>query len=161
MIDFGFMHNGYHMDETRMFAIGSMPEKARKAGDAAITIHNTVLENVKPGIPVNALFDISAKTAKSLGYADQYLGPNGYKVNFIGHGLGVEMIEPPFIAQNRRDLLEPGMVFALEPKMVFENEFSAGIESVFRVTETGCELVSKVAVGMFVCQTRRQVIRQQ
>ncbi|MDP2644331.1 MAG: M24 family metallopeptidase, partial [Desulfobacterales bacterium] len=39
---------------------------------------------------------------------------------FVGHGIGLELIEPPFIAKNRNDPLAPGMTFALEPKMVFE-----------------------------------------
>jgi Xaa-Pro aminopeptidase len=43
------------------------------------------------------------------------------------------------------------MVFALEPKFVYENEFCAGIESVFRVTETGARLISGVPVEVFIC----------
>ena len=43
------------------------------------------------------------------------------------------------------------MTFALEPKILYKNEFSAGIESVFLVTDTGAELISKVPVEVFVC----------
>ena len=43
------------------------------------------------------------------------------------------------------------MTFALEPKMVFENEFAAGVESVFAVTETGSRLITKIPVEVFVC----------
>ena len=70
---------------------------------------------------------------------------------FVGHGIGLEIVEPPFIAKNRKDILKPGMTFALEPKILFENEFSAGIESVFVVTDTGVRLISKVPVEVFVC----------
>jgi Xaa-Pro aminopeptidase len=42
------------------------------------------------------------------------------------------------------------MVFALEPKLVYKNEFCAGIESVFLVSETGAHLISKVPVEVFV-----------
>lgn len=151
MIDFGFVLNGYHMDETRMFAIGSLPDRAMKACRAAIEIHNTVLERVEPGVTVSELFHVSVSKAESLGYGEQYLGPGGYKVNFIGHGLGLELIELPMLAKNKKDHLLPGMTFALEPKMVFPNEFSAGIESVFLVTETGSRLISKVPVEIFIC----------
>jgi Xaa-Pro aminopeptidase len=72
-------------------------------------------------------------------------------VTFVGHGIGLELIEPPFLARNRKEVLKEGMVFALEPKMVFENEFSAGVESVFRVTEKGAQLISKIPVEVFVC----------
>ena len=151
MVDFGTVLNGYHMDETRMFAIDSMPEKAMRACHAAIEIHNTVLEEVKPGLSVGELFERALVKARTLGYAEQYLGPPGYKVNFVGHGIGLELIEPPIISRGREDLLEPGMVFALEPKIVFHNEFSAGIESVFQVTATGCRLISQVPVKVFIC----------
>ena len=56
MVDMGSVLNGYHMDETRMFAIGSMPDKALKACRAAIQIHDSVLEKVKPGITAGELF---------------------------------------------------------------------------------------------------------
>jgi Xaa-Pro dipeptidase len=151
MIDFGTVLNGYHMDETRMFAIASMPGRAMDACRASIEIHNAVLEIVKPGISLDELFRHSVKTSKSLGYAEYYLGPPGHKVSFVGHGIGLELIEPPIIAKGREVLLKPGMTFALEPKMVFKNEFSAGIESVFLVTEKGARLLSKVALEIFVC----------
>ncbi|MDX2439841.1 MAG: Xaa-Pro peptidase family protein [Desulfobacterales bacterium] len=151
MIDLGSVLNGYHMDETRMFAIESMPVRAMNACRAAIEIHNAVLEIVKPGISLDELFRHSVETAKSLGYAEPYLGPPGHEVSFVGHGIGLELIEFPIIAGGKKERLEPGMTFALEPKMVFENEFSAGIESVFLVTETGARLISKMPLEIFIC----------
>ncbi len=151
MIDYSAVMNGYHMDETRMFAIGSMPDKALKACRAAIEIHDSVLEKVRPGITTGELFLHAETIAGSLGYAEYFLGPPGYKVSFIGHGVGLELVEQPVIARGRNDRLQPGMVFALEPKMVFLNEFSAGIESVFMVTETGVRLISRVPAEIFIC----------
>jgi Xaa-Pro aminopeptidase len=151
MIDFGTVLNGYHIDETRMFAIDSMPDKALEACNTAIEIHNMILEKAKPGVTLGDLFQMAVAKADSLGYAEQFLGPPGYKVTFIGHGIGLELVEQPIIAKNRDIPLEPGMTFALEPKMVFENEFSAGIESVFQVTKTGSRLISKVPVEVFIC----------
>jgi len=151
MVDLGSVLNGYHMDETRMFAIGSMPDKALKACRAAVRIHDSVLEKVKPGVTAGELFRHAESLAGSLGYADFFLGPPGAKVSFIGHGIGMELIEQPVIARGRDEQLMPGMVFALEPKMVFHNEFSAGIESVFAVTETGSRLISRVPAEIFIC----------
>ena len=151
MVDLGSVLNGYHMDETRMFAIGSMPEKAMRTCRVAIEIHNTIIEKARPGITLGELFDHSVRLAATLGYAESYLGIPGHKVSFIGHGIGLEIVEPHIIARNRKDRLEPGMVFALEPKFVYKNDFCAGIESVFLVTETGARLISKVPVEVFVC----------
>ena len=151
MVDLGSILNGYHMDETRMFAINSMPSRAMKACRAAIEIHDAILEKVKPGVTVGELYEYSVNLAGKMGFAETYLGPPDFKVSFIGHGIGLELIEPPVIAKGKDDVLEPGMTFALEPKMNFKNEFAAGVESVFVVTHTGIRMISNVPVKIFIC----------
>ena len=151
MVDFSFVLRGYHMDETRMFCIGEMEETAMRACEAAIAIHDAVLSRVKPGVSVDELFELSVEKAEGLGYGEQYLGPPGSKVSFIGHGIGLELIEGPIIAKGKKDRLEPRMTFALEPKIVFQDAFIAGVESDFVVTEEGYRFISKVPVEIFVC----------
>lgn len=146
MVDFAVQMGGYHMDETRMLAMGPVPVEVEDACRAAIEIHDRVLEKVEPGRTPDELFRFSKEVAQDLGYGDSYLGPRGNKVRFVGHGIGVELIEPPLIARGRKETLLPGMTFALEPKMVFEGRFGAGIESVVTVTETGHRLISRVPV---------------
>jgi Xaa-Pro aminopeptidase len=151
MVDLGSVLNGYHLDETRMFAIDCMPRKAMRTCQAAIEIHDRILEKASPGVTLAELFDHSILLAEKLGYTESYLGAPGHKVSFIGHGIGLEIIEPYIIAKNRKDQLESNMTLALEPKFVFENQFTAGVESVMLVTETGARLISKVPVEVFVC----------
>ena len=100
---------------------------------------------------VLAELELSVSKAKTLGYAENYLGPPGYQVSFIGHGVGLEIIEPPIIAKEREDILVPGMTLAVEPKLVYLGEFAAGIESVFLVTDKGSRLISKVPAEVFIC----------
>ena len=152
MIDFSSVLNGYHMDETRMFVMGDMPDMARKACQAALDIQKTVLDHVKPGVIVGDLFEIAIDRAAILGFDKQYLGPPGNKVSFIGHGVGLELVEPPFIARGHKDRLMPGMTLALEPKLVFENAFCAGVEDVFLVTESGYRMVTALPTGIFKCR---------
>jgi Xaa-Pro dipeptidase len=151
MVDFAAVLNGFHMDETRMFAINTMPARALKASEDAINIHDYILENAGPGMSSDELFQMAVRRADSLGCADNFLGTLQRKVTFIGHGIGHELVEPPIIAQGKKDRLQPGMAIALEPKMVVENEFTAGIESVFVVTEDGTRLISRVPVSVFIC----------
>jgi Xaa-Pro aminopeptidase len=151
MIDLGSALNGYHFDETRMFAIRSMPKKALDASRASIEIYYRILEMVKPGQNSRVLFEASVSKAEALGYGDAYLGIPGYKVSFIAHGTGIELVEPPFIAAKKETILEPGMVFAIEPKMVFDNEFTAGIENIVAVTEEGYRVISRTPVEVFIC----------
>lgn len=151
LVDFATNLNGYHMDETRMFAIGSMPQKALDGCQAAIDIHNGVLETLKPGMTAHEVFEMSVQIARQLGCEAPYLGPDGYKVSFVGHGIGMELIEFPVLAKGKRTVLTPGMTLALEPKLVYGDAFMAGVESVFEVTETGTRLISTIPVDIFVC----------
>ena len=150
MVDFASVLNGFHMDETRMFAIGRMPDNALQAAQAAVTIHQELLHIIKPGMCAHDLFLHALHMAESLGYKESYLGIPGHQVSFIGHGIGYELIEPPIIAHAKEDLLLPGMTIALEPKFVFQDAFSAGIESVFLVTDTGARLISQTPAEIFI-----------
>lgn len=150
LIDMGFIYNGYHMDETRMFSIGTMRKTAMDASLAAIEIHDTILEAVKPGLPINFLFETGARKAKDLGYAETYLGPSGYKVSFVGHSIGLDLVEPPIISDKNTTLLKPGMTLSIEPKMNFKDDFGTGIESVFSVTENGFNIISQVPKKVFI-----------
>jgi Xaa-Pro aminopeptidase len=151
LIDMATVVNGYHMDETRMFALGGMPAQALAASRACNRIHDAIIAAARPGVECRELFEIGWLTAERAGFEEIYLGPPDYKVSFVGHGVGLELIEPPFIARGRADRLEAGMVFALEPKMLLPGEFAVGIESVFTVTAAGARLLSKVPVDIFIC----------
>jgi Xaa-Pro aminopeptidase len=152
MIDFGTVLNGYHLDETRMFAIDSMPDRALNACKAAIEIKHSILEKIRPGVTTSDdLFQFSLSRAKTIGYEDQYLGPHENKVSFIGHGVGLELVEQPIIAKGRNQPIEAGMTLAIEPKMLFKDDFSAGIEDVILITETGHRIISRVPEKVFIC----------
>ena len=60
-------------------------------------------------------------------------------VSFVGHGIGLEIDELPVLAPGFDEPLEPGMVFALEPKFVFPGEGAVGIENSYLVVEDGVE----------------------
>jgi Xaa-Pro aminopeptidase len=151
MVDFATILNGYHMDETRMLAVGSMPDEALGLCKASIEIHNGVLEKVKPGMTAHEVYEHSMELARKLGCEETYLGPPGYKVSFVGHGIGMELIEPPILAKGKDTVLVPGMTFALEPKLVKKDAFMVGIESVFEVTESGIRMISTVPAEAFIC----------
>jgi Xaa-Pro aminopeptidase len=149
LVDFGTCYHGYQADETRMFSIGKMKQKFIDAYNACKEIHDTVLEETRPGADCEAIFLKTLRLAEKLGYKDSYLGPPGLQTHFIAHGIGMELNELPFIAQGQSYPLEKGMTFALEPKIVFPGEGSVGLENTVVVTETGYEILTPVSQEIF------------
>lgn len=142
LVDFGICYHGYQVDETRMFSIGKMGKKFSDAYKACREIHDAVLDETRPGADCEALFQKSIQIAEKLGYKDSYLGPPGLQTRFIAHGIGLELNEPPFLAQGHAYPLERGMTFALEPKIVFPGEGSVGLENTVLVTQEGHEVLT-------------------
>jgi Xaa-Pro aminopeptidase len=149
LVDFGTCYHGYQADETRMFSIGKMKQKFIDAYNACKEIHDTVLEETRPGADCEAIFLKTLRLAEKLGYKDSYLGPPGLQTHFIAHGIGMELNELPFIAQGQSYPLEKGMTFALEPKIVFPGEGSVGLENTVVVTEKGYEILTPVSQKIF------------
>jgi Xaa-Pro aminopeptidase len=142
LVDFGICYQGYQADQTRMFSIGRMNGKFIDAYHACRKIHDAVLAQTGAGADCETLFLDTLRLAEELGYKDSYLGPPGLRTRFIGHGIGLELNELPFIAQGQSYPLEAGMTFALEPKIVFPGEGSVGVENTVLVTEDGCEFLT-------------------
>jgi Xaa-Pro dipeptidase len=151
LIDFGTFKDGYHFDESRMFVMGKLENKAKDASMASMEILNALLEKMQPGVSMGEVFETSVEIAKKLSFGDQFLGLPGLKSRFIGHGIGLELVENPILAQGRKQILKPGMVFAVEPKFIFEDEFAAGIESVIHITQNGSEFLSMTENKIFYC----------
>jgi Xaa-Pro aminopeptidase len=151
LIELSTVLNGYHISESRLVVMGSLPAKAQAANQAVIQIHNTVLEKAKPGMHAQALYEIAIAEAKHLGYEDVFLGLPGNKSKFIGHGIGAELIEPPFLSADEEKILQPGMTITLEPYLIFKDEFITGLVDVFLITATGTRLLTHTPVQIIAC----------
>jgi Xaa-Pro aminopeptidase len=149
LVDFGTCFHGYQADETRMFSIGKMEQKFVDAYKACKEIHDAVLEETRSGADCEAIFIKARQLAEKMGFKDSYLGPPGLQTRFIGHGIGLELNELPFIAQGQSYPLEEGMTFAIEPKIVFPGEGSVGLENTVLVTERGYEILTPAEQEIF------------
>lgn len=149
LVDFGTCYHGYLADETRMFSIGELPGKFQDAYKVCREIHDSVLAEIRPGIECDALFKISNQLAERMGYKDSYLGPQTLQTRFIGHGIGLELSEKPFLAEKHTYPLEEGMTLALEPKIVFPGEGAAGIENTVVITANGYQCLTPLDQDIF------------
>uniref|UniRef100_A0A831U0V0 Aminopeptidase P family protein n=1 Tax=Geobacter metallireducens TaxID=28232 RepID=A0A831U0V0_GEOME len=134
IVDFAGCVDGYLVDQTRVMALGGLPDRMKRAYDDMHRIQERMTEVAVPGTPWSHVYDVCVAMAAELGYADSFMGAKGAQVSFVGHGIGIEIDEYPFIAKGFGDmLLEPGMVFAFEPKVVFPGEGAIGIEDTFYI----------------------------
>ncbi|MEA3232710.1 MAG: M24 family metallopeptidase, partial [Thermodesulfobacteriota bacterium] len=83
------------------------------------------------------LYVMAVEMANDLGYADHFMGHDHQRVRFIGHGVGIELDEHPFLARGQEMVLEEGMTIALEPKLIFPGKGVVGIENTHVVEENG------------------------
>ncbi|AAR34431.1 Xaa-Pro peptidase family protein [Geobacter sulfurreducens] len=135
IVDFAGCVDGYLVDQTRVLAIGGISDRLRRAYDDMIRVQERMITLALPGTPWGDVYEGCRTLAEELGYADSFMGSRGAQVSFIGHGIGIEIDEYPFIARGFSEMvLEPGMVFAFEPKVVFPGEGAIGIENTFYIS---------------------------
>jgi Xaa-Pro aminopeptidase len=132
--------DGYLVDMTRTLCVGDLPDSLKKAYADMVAVHEKMTEIVRPGVTWGEVYEVCYELACELGYAGNFMGAAGSQVAFIGHGIGTEIDEYPFIAKGIMDKeLKQNMTFAFEPKAVFPGVGAVGIENTFRVTADGVE----------------------
>lgn len=129
---------GYLCDQTRMFSVGRPRAPFEAVFEAARDIQRAVAEAARPGVKASRLYEIALEHAAQTPFADHFLG-DADKVSFVGHGIGLEVDEYPFLARGFDMPLAEGMVFALEPKFIFRGLGVAGIEDTYVVRSDGVE----------------------
>ncbi len=140
VLDFAGCVDGYMVDQTRVFAIGGLSPRLTKGYEDMLLIQERMIALAVERAAWGEIYDECLALALKLGYGDSFMGNRGAQVSFIGHGIGVEIDEYPFLARGFSDMrLEPGMAFAFEPKVVFPGEGAVGIENTFYLTEDGLE----------------------
>ena len=138
MVDLGGNFYGYMGDMSRVFSIGRLPQQAYDAHQLCLDIQDAIADMARPGVVCEDLYNKAIDMVTRAGMADYFMGV-GQKAKFIGHGIGLEINEAPVIAPRMKQELEPGMVFALEPKIVLPGVGPVGIENSWVVGAEGLE----------------------
>ena len=107
------------------------------AHEAMLGIQERIKGEAKPGVPAGHLYDLAVRLAAEAGYADHFMGAEARRIRFIGHGVGLELDEYPFLAKGQEMQLQENMVIALEPKLIFPGKGVVGIENTHVVTPDG------------------------
>ncbi|HZW81535.1 MAG TPA: Xaa-Pro peptidase family protein [Candidatus Deferrimicrobiaceae bacterium] len=145
--DFGVILGGYCSDQTRtvwaMAASGVAPKEARVAYESVREAQQAAIAAVRPGIHVAEVDEAARKVLRKAG-----LGR--YFTHSTGHGVGLEIHEPPRIAAGQEEILRPGMVITIEPGVYFPGKWGVRIEDMLAVSETGCEVLTPTSKDFLV-----------
>lgn len=138
MVDMAGNYTAYLTDMTRTFSIGKITELAYRAHQVSIDIQNEMLQTAGPGTSCADIYNRALARVEKEGLADYFMGTK-QQAKFVGHGVGLQINELPVMTPRSKEVLQPNMVFALEPKFVIPHVGAVGIENTFLVTENGIE----------------------
>jgi Xaa-Pro dipeptidase len=139
LMDYVFALDGYLVDQTRIFAIGGLPDELVAGHKAMLEVQEALRGAAKPSATGGELYDLAMGLATELGYGQHFMGHGDERIPFVGHGVGLELDEYPFLARGQNMPLEKGMVIALEPKLIYPGLGVVGIEDTHLVTDDGLE----------------------
>ncbi len=143
LVDYVFAYNGYLSDHARIFSLGSLPQKLMEAHAAMLEVEQMIKKLAKPGVKSGEIYRHAVEKVHKLGYADYFMGMGAERIRFVGHGIGLEVDEYPFLAAGQQLELQAGMTIALEPKLIFPGKGVVGIENTHVVTDDGLEQLGR------------------
>ena len=139
MIDICGGYAGYIADGSRTYALGSVSQEMRDTHRYIMELNSWIEEQLRPGkIPSEIYQSILDRVAKT-SFASHFMGAGENQVRFVAHSVGLELDEIPVIAPKFDTPLEPGVVFAVEPKVFYPGLGGVGVENTYVITEGACE----------------------
>jgi len=139
LVDYVFAFNGYLADCARIFSLGKLPEILLEGHRRMLELSAEIRRMARPGTVSGSLYDHAVAFAGTHGMGERFMGADAYRIRFIGHGVGLELDEYPFLAKGQTQVLENGMTLALEPKLIFPGLGVVGIENTHVVGPEGLE----------------------
>jgi Xaa-Pro aminopeptidase len=133
--DFGVILSGYCSDRTRTVHVGRPTGEARRMYEAVREAQAVAIQTVRAGISVGEVDQGARKVLKRIGLSRHF-------THSTGHGVGLEIHEPPRIAAGQTEILRPGMVITVEPGVYITGSGGVRIEDMVVVTERGCEVLT-------------------
>jgi Xaa-Pro dipeptidase len=129
VIDVSGLAEGYVSDQTRTFFVGHADAVLLEAYATCRRILAECVALLRPGTPGSALYERALEVAGEAGYGERFMGAGDGRVRFVGHCIGLELNEPPYLARGYAQPLEAGNVVAIEPKLAFTGLGAVGVEN--------------------------------
>ena len=128
----GAVCDGYASDMTRTIHFGEPEPEFREVYGTVLLAQETALAGLRAGISCAEADRLSRTVIEDAGYGE-------YFTHSLGHGVGLEVHEPPRLAASDEDILEAGMVITVEPGIYLPGRFGVRIEDLAVITAGGCD----------------------
>jgi Xaa-Pro dipeptidase len=138
LIDGGCSVEGYVSDISRTFVLGKATDKMKQVFDIEYAAQTAALKAARPGVPCEAVDAAARKVIVDAGYGPDYK----YFTHRVGHGMGMDGHEWPYLVRGNTLPLAPGMTFSDEPGIYIPGEFGVRLEDDMVITENGAELMT-------------------
>jgi Xaa-Pro dipeptidase len=136
MIDGGCSVQGYQSDITRTFVLGKASDRMKQVFDIVHRAQGAALAAAKPGVEAGSVDAAARKVITAAGYGPDYK----YFTHRLGHGMGMDGHEWPYLVRGNQLKLQPEMTFSDEPGIYIRGEFGLRLEDDMHITENGAEL---------------------
>ena len=130
IFDWGGNLNGYQSDVTRTVHVGPPSEEFKRVYQVVLEANEAAFAAVKPGVPLQELDRAARKVITDAGYGEAFL-------HRVGHGLGLEVHEEPYLVEGNDLPLQAGMAFSDEPGIYLKGKLGVRIEDTVVCTEDG------------------------
>lgn len=138
LIDTGKPLQRYYSDMTRTMFFAEATELERSVYELVKKANAEAVKAIQPGVSLSAIDNVARKVIEDGGYGK-------YFTHRLGHGLGLEIHEPPDVSAKSTEIFaQPGMVFSVEPGIYLPEQFGVRIEDLIVVTDHGAELLNHV-----------------
>jgi len=142
----GFLH-GYASDITRTWAFGdpaAIDPRRRAAWETVRAAQAAALATIRPGVRCAEVDAAARAVVEAAGFDSDY----GHFTHRLGHGIGMQVHEPPYLVRDAEHRLEPGNTMSDEPGLYLPGEFGIRLEDIVAVTETGAEVFGPLAESL-------------
>ncbi|HEX2443849.1 MAG TPA: M24 family metallopeptidase, partial [Vicinamibacterales bacterium] len=136
LIDGGCSVEGYASDLSRTFVLGKATDKMKRVFDVERKAQDAALAAARPGVPCEAVDAAARKVIDDAGFGPGY----AHFTHRVGHGMGMDGHEWPYLVKGNALPLAPGMIFSDEPGIYIRGEFGVRLEDDMLITESGAEL---------------------
>jgi Xaa-Pro dipeptidase len=136
MIDDGCTAEGYQSDITRTFVLGKATDRMKRVFDIEHAAQTAALKAARPGVEAQSVDAAARKVIGDAGFGPDYK----YFSHRVGHGIGMDGHEWPYLVRGNTLKLAPGMTFSDEPGIYIKGEFGIRLEDDMHITGNGAEL---------------------